>query len=230
MYLRFPERFIVEYARINQYIIPSMRTRVKICGITTVEMAHEAVSQGVDAIGLVFYPPSPRFVSVEQAREIVTSLPAFVTAVGLFVNEQADEIRNIISETRINLLQFHGNECPDYCASFNFPYIKALRMSDDIDLFKQRQDYSQAQSLLLDTYRAGVPGGTGEAFDWGRIPDALAGEIILAGGLDADNIIRAIQVVKPYAVDVSGGVESAKGVKSPEKIRQFMQGVKFADQ
>ena len=206
------------------------RTRVKICGITTVDMAQEAVKQGADAIGLVFYPPSPRCVSLEQAVEIVASLPAFVTAVGLFVNEQADEIRNIISETRINLLQFHGNECPDYCASFDFPYIKALRMSDDIDLFQKRLDYSRAKSLLLDTYRAGIPGGTGEAFDWDRIPGELAGEIILAGGLEADNITRAIQMVKPYAVDVSGGVESSKGVKSPDKIRQFMQGVKIADQ
>ena len=206
------------------------RTRVKICGITTVDMAQEAVKQGADAIGLVFYPPSPRCVSIQQAVEIVASLPAFVTAVGLFVNEQADEIRNIISETRINLLQFHGNECPDYCASFDFPYIKALRMSDDIDLFQKRLDYSRAKSLLLDTYRAGIPGGTGEAFDWDRIPGELAGEIILAGGLEADNITRAIQMVKPYAVDVSGGVESSKGVKSPDKIRQFMQGVKIADQ
>jgi phosphoribosylanthranilate isomerase len=206
------------------------RTRVKICGITTVDMAQEAVKQGADAIGLVFYPPSPRCVTVEQAREIVASLPAFVTAVGLFVNEQADEIRHVISTTGISLLQFHGNECPDYCASFDFPFIKALRMSDDIDLFQQRSDYSRAQSLLLDTYRAGVPGGTGEAFDWDRIPDQLAGEIILAGGLDTDNITHAIQTVKPYAVDVSGGVESSKGVKSPEKIRQFMEGVKIADQ
>jgi phosphoribosylanthranilate isomerase len=206
------------------------RTRVKICGITSVEMADEAVRQGADAIGLVFYPPSPRFVSIEQAVEIVDSLPAFITAVGLFVNEQADEIKNIVRKTRINLLQFHGNECPDYCAGFDFPYIKALRMSDDIDLLKQRKDYAQAKSLLLDTYRAGVPGGTGEAFDWERIPAELAGEIILAGGLDADNITRAIETVKPYAVDVSGGVESAKGIKSPEKIRQFMQGVNIADQ
>ena len=208
----------------------NQRTRVKICGITTVDMAQEAVKQGADAIGLVFYPPSPRCVTVEQATEIVASLPAFVTAVGLFVNEQADEISHIISTTRINLLQFHGNECPDYCASFDFPFIKALRMSDDIDLFQQRSDYSRAQSLLLDTYRAGVPGGTGEAFDWDRIPGELAGEIILASGLEADNITRAIQTVKPYAVDVSGGVESTKGVKSPDKIRQFMQGVKIADQ
>jgi len=208
----------------------NQRTRVKICGITSVDMAREAVKQGADAIGLVFYPPSPRCVSLQQATEIVASLPAFVTAVGLFVNEQADEINRIISKTRINLLQFHGNECPDYCASFDFPYIKAMRMSDDIDLFQQRSDYSRAQSLLLDTYRAGVPGGTGEAFDWDRIPEDLAGEIILAGGLEAENITRAIQRVKPYAVDVSGGVESSKGVKSPEKIRQFMQGVKIADQ
>ena len=206
-----------------------VRTRVKICGITSVEMALEAVSSGADAIGLVFYPPSPRVVTVEVAAEIVSALPAFVTAVGLFVNEDQSVIEQTVKKTGIGLLQFHGNECPDYCAGFDFPYIKALRMSDDIDLYKQHEQYSQARSLLLDTYKPGVPGGTGETFNWDRIPRGMAGEIILAGGLNPENITEAITQVRPYAVDVSGGVEVAKGVKSPEKIRQFMRGVGIAD-
>ena len=205
------------------------RTRVKICGITSVDMALEAVNSGADAIGLVFYPPSPRVVTSDIAAEIVSALPAFVTAVGLFVNEEQAVIEEIVKNTGIGMLQFHGNECPDYCAGFSFPYIKALRMSDDIDLFEQRDLYKQARSLLLDTYRAGVPGGTGETFNWERIPRDLAGEIILAGGLNPENISEAITLVRPYAVDVSGGVEAEKGVKSPEKIRQFMRGVGIAD-
>lgn len=205
------------------------RTRVKICGITSVEMALEAVDSGADAIGLVFYPPSPRVVSPEKAAEIVSALPAFVTAVGLFVNEEQAIIEQIIEQTRLNLLQFHGNECPDYCAGFAFPYIKALRMTEDIDLFELRKQYSTAKSLLLDTYKPGTPGGTGESFNWDLIPDELAGEIILAGGLDSNNVAEAISQVEPYAVDVSGGVEAEKGVKSPEKIRQFMRSVRVAD-
>ncbi len=205
------------------------RTRVKICGITTVEMALEAVNSGADAIGLVFYPPSPRVVTPETAAEIVAALPAFVTAVGLFVNEEQSVIEDIVETTGLGLLQFHGNECPDYCAGFSFPYIKALRMSDDIDLFKQRELYHQARSLLLDTYRPGMPGGTGETFNWEWIPAELAAEIILAGGLNPANITQAITRVRPFAVDVSGGVEVEKGVKSPEKIRQFMRGVGIAD-
>lgn len=206
-----------------------MRTRVKICGLKDVEMAHEAVSQGADAIGLVFYPPSPRFVEIETAAEIVSSMPAFVTCVGLFVNADQDEIKKTIDATGIDLLQFHGNECPDYCAGFNFPFIKALRMKDDIDLMRERDRFAAARNLLLDTYKAGSPGGTGESFNWDRIPKELAGEIILAGGLDPTNIRSAIETVRPYAVDVSGGVESEKGVKSADKIKQFMRGVSVAD-
>ena len=205
------------------------RTRVKICGITSVDMALEAVNSGADAIGLVFYPPSPRVVSVEKAAEIVSALPAFITTVGLFVNEDQAVIEDTIKNTGISMLQFHGNECPNYCAGFSFPYIKALRMSEDIDLFAQRDLYKQARSLLLDTYQPGKPGGTGERFDWDRIPTEMAGEIILAGGLNAENVTDAVKQVRPYAVDVSGGVESEKGVKSAEKIRQFMWSVSIAD-
>jgi len=156
-------------------------------------------------------------------------LPAFVTAVGLFVNEDQAVIEDTIKNTGISMLQFHGNECPNYCAGFSFPYIKALRMSQGIDLTAQRDIYKQARSLLLDTYQPGKPGGTGELFDWDRIPADMAGEIILAGGLDAENVTDAIKQVRPYAVDVSGGVEQEKGVKSAEKIRQFMWSVSIAD-
>ena len=206
-----------------------MRTRVKICGLTDVEMAHVAVSHGADAIGLVFYPPSPRFIEIAAAAEIVSSMPAFVTCVGLFVNADQQDVTKAIELTGIDLLQFHGNECPDYCAGFDFPYIKALRMKEDIDLMRERERYASARNLLLDTYIPGAPGGTGESFNWERIPQELAPEIILAGGLDPENVDSAIEAVKPYAVDVSGGVESSKGVKSAEKIEQFMRGVSIAD-
>jgi len=208
----------------------SGRTRVKICGISSVEMALHAVDIGADAIGLVFYPPSPRHLELEAAAKIVKALPAFVTATGLFVNEDQQTVSDIIKYTGINLLQFHGKECPDYCMSFDFPYIKAISMKDGIDLFEEKQRYQNARSLLLDTYRPGVPGGTGEAFNWDRVPVELAGDIILAGGLTADNVSDAIRQVRPYAVDVSGGVESAKGIKDPEKMTQFMRGVRSADQ
>lgn len=206
-----------------------MRTRVKICGLTDVEMAHVAVSHGADAIGLVFYPPSPRFIEIAAAAEIISSMPAFVTCVGLFVNADQQDVTKAIELTGIDLLQFHGNECPDYCAGFDFPYIKALRMKEDIDLLRERERYASARNLLLDTYIPGAPGGTGESFNWERIPQELAPEIILAGGLDPENVDSAIEAVKPYAVDVSGGVESSKGVKSAEKIEQFMRGVSIAD-
>ena len=206
-----------------------MRTRVKICGLTDVEMAHVAVSHGADAIGLVFYPPSPRFIEIAAAAEIVSSMPAFVTCVGLFVNADQQDVTKAIELTGIDLLQFHGNECPDYCAGFDFPYIKALRMKEDINLLRERERYASARNLLLDTYIPGEPGGTGESFNWERIPQELAPEIILAGGLDPENVDSAIEAVKPYAVDVSGGVESSKGIKSAEKIEQFMRGVSIAD-
>ena len=169
-----------------------MRTRVKICGLTDVEMAHVAVSHGADAIGLVFYPPSPRFIEIAAAAEIVSSMPAFVTCVGLFVNADQQDVTKAIELTGIDLLQFHGNECPDYCAGFDFPYIKALRMKEDIDLMRERERYASARNLLLDTYIPGAPGGTGESFNWERIPQELAPEIILAGGLDPENVDSAI--------------------------------------
>ncbi len=206
-----------------------MRTRVKICGITTPQDAHTAVSQGADAIGLVFYPHSPRAITPKQAKKIVHCLPPFVTVVGLFVNASREEIGEILSQVRIDLLQFHGDETPDECEGHGRSYIKAIRMRDGVDLCAEQKRYSGASGLLLDTYRKGIPGGTGELFDWASIPAEIAGSIILAGGLTPDNIEQAIQQINPYAVDVSGGVEREKGIKDAEKISAFMRGVRRAN-
>ena len=185
-----------------------------------------AARLGADAIGLVFYPPSPRYVEVEQAAEIAAALPPFVTTVGLFVNADEQTISEVVSRVRIDLIQFHGNECKDYCGLHQRPYLKAVRMSDEVDLDKQMTDYAQARALLLDTYKAGVPGGTGEQFNWDRVPAHLADKIILAGGLTPENVKNAIAQVHPYAVDVSGGVESAPGKKDTEKMARFIEAVR----
>ncbi len=206
-----------------------MRTRIKICGITRREDALAAVRLGADAIGLVFYPPSPRAVSSRDAAEIVKSLPPFVTVVGLFVNEERTAIERILGEVPLGLLQFHGDEPAEACDGFGRPWIKAIRMRPDTDLQAQALQYSSASGLLLDTYQAGVPGGTGQVFDWSLIPGDLRGRIILAGGLDSDNVTTAVRTIRPYAVDVSGGVEAAKGIKDPIKIEAFIAGVKRGD-
>ena len=207
-----------------------MRTRVKICGITRRVDALESVKQGADAIGLVFYPPSPRAVSIEQASRIVEGLPPFITVVGLFVNAERSEIAATLAQTRIDLLQFHGNESPEACEGYGRPYIKAIRMRESIDLIALKRQYPGAAALLLDAYTKGVPGGTGTRFDWDRIPRELNGSIILAGGLSPENIESAVRQVRPFAVDVSGGVESQKGIKDPAKIALFMQGVRSASE
>ncbi len=206
-----------------------MRTRVKICGITRLEDAMAAVNAGADALGFVFYPPSPRYIDVEQARRIVAELPPFVTTVALFVDADRERIAEVVQNLRIDRIQFHGNEIPAYCAQHGRPWIKAIRMKDDVDLMQMSRDYQGAAALLLDAYKPGIPGGTGEGFDWKRIPVELAGRIILAGGLDAGNVSSAVRSVRPYAVDVSGGVEISKGVKDQEKIEQFMRGVELGE-
>lgn len=207
-----------------------MRTRVKICGITRPEDALVAVDQGADAIGLVFYPPSPRAVTLEQADSIVRVVPPFVTVVGLFVDAGHDAVAEVLTRTRIDLLQFHGNETPEACSGHGRPYMKAVRMRDDVDLNLLRERYSEAAGLLLDTYQKGKPGGTGEAFNWEMIPADMRSEIVLAGGLAPENIESAIRQVRPYAVDVSGGVEREKGIKDESKIAAFMRGVERANQ
>lgn len=202
-----------------------MRVRVKICGITRVEDALTAVAQGADAIGLVFYAPSPRAVSIEQAAAIVQQIPAFVSVVGLFVNAEEIYVKEVTSRVALDLLQFHGDETPEQCASFGLPFIKAVRVKSDTNLVQCAKDYSASRALLLDTYTEGVAGGTGHVFDWGLIPPDLAKPVVLAGGLTAANVAAAIAQVKPYAVDVSGGVEAEKGIKDAAKIAAFMQQV-----
>lgn len=201
------------------------RVRVKICGITRQEDALAAIQHGADAIGLVFYKPSPRSIDIATAQQIVAALPPFVTVVGLFVDAPADEIQAVISQLRIDLLQFHGNEASDECNVYAKPYIKAVRMQEGVDLYDIARAHPGAQALLLDAYQPGVAGGTGNTFDWARIPKILPKPVILAGGLTPDNIAQAITQVRPYAVDVSGGVEAAKGIKDVVKIKAFMRGV-----
>lgn len=198
-----------------------MRTRVKICGITRRQDAEFAVKMGVDALGLVFYGPSPRAVSIAQAVEICRLLPPFVSLVGLFVNAQAAEVKATLEQVPLSLLQFHGDESPAFCAQFDRPYMKAVRMQKPADLPQAAEQYAQANALLLDSYKAGVPGGTGQTFDWSMITP-VDKALILAGGLSAENVAAAIKQIRPYGVDVSGGVESAKGIKDNEKMRKFM--------
>jgi phosphoribosylanthranilate isomerase len=206
-----------------------LRTRAKICGITRVEDALAAVAGGADAIGLVFYDKSPRHVSVERAAEIIASLPPFVDAVGLFVDAEPAEVRAVLKRVRLDLLQFHGNETPAYCQAFDFPYIKAARVRPGLNLLQYASDFASARALLLDAYREGVAGGTGEVFDWNLIPQAMPVPVILAGGLTVANVAEAVGRVRPYAVDVSGGVEREKGIKDAAKIAAFMRGVFDAD-
>ncbi len=201
-------------------------TRVKMCGLRQADDAVYAARAGVDAIGLVFYPPSPRAVDIETACDIARALPPFVSCVGLFVNATAAQIDETLNQVPLSLLQFHGDETPEFCDQFQLPWIKAVRMRPDIDLHEQRQVYSRAQGLLLDAYKKGVPGGTGDQFDWHRIPSDIAQDVVLAGGIDCQNVQQAIAQVNPWAIDVSGGVESHKGVKDRVKISDFMSQVK----
>ncbi|MFT7234670.1 MAG: phosphoribosylanthranilate isomerase [Methylophagaceae bacterium] len=202
-----------------------MRTRVKICGVTRRQDAEFAAEMGVDAIGLVFYSASPRAVTIAQAAKLVKGLPPFVSIVGLFVDAAVSEVELSLAALPIDILQFHGDESPDYCAQFNMPYMKAIRMQPETDLVILAEQYHEAAALLLDSYQTGVPGGTGQVFDWSMI-QKIDMPIILAGGLTIDNVATAIQQVQPYAVDVSGGVEENKGIKNRLKISAFMQEVK----
>lgn len=200
--------------------------RSKICGITRVEDALVAAEAGADAIGLVFYAKSPRAVSVQQARAIVAALPPFVTTVGLFVNASRCELNEILEAVPLDVLQFHGDETASDCAGYHRPYIKALRVRPGEDIRARCAEYPQAAGMLLDTFVAGVPGGTGEAFDWRLVPEDAGCPIILAGGLTAENVTTAIRQVRPWAVDVSGGVEAGKGIKDAEKVRAFVAAVR----
>ena len=202
--------------------------RSKICGITRVEDALAAAAAGADAIGLVFYAKSPRAVSVEQAQQIIAALPPFVTTVGLFVDMPRPELQQILAQVPLDLLQFHGDESVEQCEGYGRPYIKALRVKAGDDIAAQIAQYPSASGVLLDTFVEGVPGGTGLAFDWSLVPAELPKPVILAGGLTPDNVAAAIDRARPYAVDISGGVESAKGIKDADKVRAFIRAARGA--
>lgn len=202
-----------------------IRTRVKFCGITQLSDALEAVRLGVDALGFVFYPNSPRNIEIGKAAEIMEQLPAFVSCVGLFVDASEEFVQQVLQSTPIDTLQFHGNESAEECHRYGWPYLKAIRMKPDVNIESAANEYSSASALLLDTYSQGTPGGTGETFDWERIPSSVSKPIILAGGLKIDNVANAIQTVKPYAVDVSGGIEKRKGIKDAAKMAAFIKEV-----
>lgn len=204
------------------------RTRIKICGITREQDVASAAAHGADAIGFVFYEPSPRYVASARAHMLASRVPAFVSVVALFVNPRDDEVRDVIERVRPHLLQFHGDEPADFCRSFGTPYIKAARMAPGIDLLQYARDFNDARALLLDADAQGYGGG-GVAFDWAMIPSQLALPVVLSGGLTAENVGAAIRSVGPWAVDVSSGVESAKGIKDDARIAAFCNGVKNAD-
>lgn len=205
------------------------RTRVKICGITRQQDALEAIGAGADALGFVFYAPSPRAVLPAEVQAITAMLPPFVSKVGLFVNASASEVREAIVTAGLDCLQFHGDESADYCAQFNLPYYKAIRVKPEVNLIQCELDFASATALLLDTYSEKAVGGTGEAFDWSVIPAGMQKPLVLAGGLNPDNVTQAMHQVHPYALDVSGGVEAEKGIKSAQKIAAFMQQVMQCD-
>ncbi len=205
-----------------------MPTRIKICGITRPEDGRAAAEAGAHAIGLVFYRPSPRCVDRDTARAIVMALPPFVASIGLFVDAPAEEIRAVLAAVPLTALQFHGHESPPECACYGLPYLKAIRMVPGGDARAQAAAYAQAQAVLLDGYEDGRPGGTGRTFDWRTIPKDLPRPMVLAGGLDADNVQAAIRAARPWAVDVSGGVESAPGIKDEARMALFCQRVREA--
>lgn len=203
--------------------------RVKICGITRTEDALSAARLGAHAVGFVFWPKSSRYITPDSVREIISALPPFVTTVGVYVDPTPAWVEETSVKGGLSLLQFHGDESPEFCEQFCLPYIKAIRVREDLDLIQYASRYHQASGMLLDTYTAGMPGGTGHVFNWKLIPQKLSLPLILSGGLNPDNISQAIKQTRPWAVDVSSGVEAVKGIKDRQKISAFMQGVRTSE-
>ncbi len=213
----------------NKRAAPNSRTRIKLCGITRPQDAEYAATLGVDAIGLMFYAKSPRAINIEQAQAICALLPPFVSVVGVFVDATATEIADTVGQVPLDVVQLHGHETPAACAQVPCPYYKAIGVQDMPQLTRQAAQYPQAKALLLDRFDPEKFGGTGQTFDWSQIPNTIKQPLILAGGLNPDNVIQAIQRVQPYAVDVSGGIEAAPGIKEPAKMAAFVAAVKRAD-
>lgn len=209
--------------------VAMLPVRVKVCGITNVDDARYVAEAGVDAIGLVFYPKSPRHIhDIQTASDIAFAVGPFVSTLGLFVDASAADIESILRRVPLSCLQFHGDETPEFCQQFSLPYVKALRMKPGLDIIAEMDRYPEASAFLLDTYRPGVPGGTGKAFDWQRFPEYSRRPLILAGGLSHSNVSQAIATTKPYAVDVSGGVEGeVKGQKDHDKVSAFVNQVRI---
>jgi len=201
------------------------RVRIKICGITRLADAQRAVELGADALGFNFYDKSPRRMTVEQVHGIATQLPPFVTKVGLFVNPDEEQLRHVLNKLPIDVIQFHGEESAQFCNSFGHPYIKVIRVAEGIQLQEECNRYGSAAGILLDSYVKGVAGGTGRVFNWSLIPKTISQSVILAGGLNAENIGDAIRTVKPYAVDVSSGVERVEGIKDSDAMERFINAV-----
>ena len=204
------------------------KARIKICGITSVDDAIAVVDAGAEALGLVFYSASSRAVEIEQARAIALAAGPFTVVTGLFVDADPVYIHTVLEQVPLQLLQFHGNETPEFCAAFQRPYMKAIRMRPDLDVAAEIAKFPSASGILLDAYRPGVPGGTGETFDWARVPQNTNKSLVLAGGLTPSNVVDAIQATRVYGVDVSGGVESAPGKKDHGKITSFINNARLA--
>ena len=203
-----------------------MKTKVKICGITNLKNALEASEIGVDALGFVFFKDSPRYIDPIEAGKIINLLPTFLLRVGLFVNPSENEVLSAISDSRINMIQFHGDENEEFCNQFNLPYIKAVAFRDDLNLLEYCKLYASSSAILIDTYSKKLRGGTGKTFDWDLLPKELPLPIIIAGGLDSANVSLLIKTLNPYGVDVSGGVEREKGIKDYNMMKNFVLGVK----
>ena len=206
-----------------------MRTRVKVCGITREQDARAAIQHGADALGFVFWRPSARYIAPERAGEIVRGLPAFVTPVGVFVNPTVDEVERAVAAVPTALLQFHGEETPDFCERFGRPYIKAARMRKGLNLLEYFASFRGAAAWMVDTFHESQYGGTGTAFDWELLPRDFLRPLILSGGLTVDNVAEAVRRIRPYAVDVSSGVEKQKGIKDADRIAVFIAGVRNFD-
>ena len=202
-----------------------MRTKIKICGITNSKNALDAVDLGVDALGFVFFGESPRYIEPKKARKIINLLPSFVLRVGLFVNTSKEEVLSAISDSSVNVLQFHGDEDEQFCNQFNLPYIKATSFQDGVNLLEYCKLFTSSSAILIDTYSENMRGGTGKTFNWDLLPKELPLPLIVAGGLDSGNVSSLINSINPYGVDVSGGVESDKGVKDYTMMKNFVLGV-----